>query len=347
MATNWKTLSEEQKQAIKEKKRVKYAALPKEDKQKLIDAVTERRASLPEEQKEEEKAKRRLQCPKQYFVHKSTGNVTITDPSMVALLWKLDKRQQRRKAAFDGRMKEIQEWRDAGGLFPWPNLKKKMHATQLFLQAKVAMGGRCANCGTDEGPLEWCWRISPKTDFLAFVGSSVADMERVLAAPDKYEMHCLHCAMDLKLYVFAWIFSPYSLRNGGRIANPFGPKYPSWPEKMLWMYPIGNALFDRIDSGEIKSLKHKLVTATGKVITKFLRKVHYYSTIGSYPRKLAWTELKGYCYGDTRKTDKQSLREAVSASRGSLPEGQEVLREVAGDPRAGELGYQSQVPLNL
>jgi len=297
LATKWSDLSDEKKAEINEKRRQKYAALDEEKKEAKIEASKQRYASLSDEQKEEELRKRRIKCPERYLLSNAIGTETVIEnPDMVKKLWELDKRAQRRKAAFESRMKETQEWLDAGGLFPWPSMRRKIEATRLFLQVKEALGCKCANCGTSEC-LEFCWRISPKQDYLAFVGSRLEDMQRVLKNPSQYEMFCLHCALELKLWCFAWIFSPYSLRNDPIAGlDPFGPKYPGWLEKAKWMYPPGKAIEERIDNGAIKSLQYKVRYKDGSMIYGFLRKVQYYSTIGSYPRKLAWTEI-GYSLG--------------------------------------------------
>ena len=297
MATKWADLSDEQKAAINQKRRDKYTALEQEKKEQKQTAARERFAQMTEEERQVYNEKRKKQCPTEYYINTITGSVRVErDPVAVREWWEVDKKARRREAFFAGRVKEIQEWLNAGGLYPWPSMQRKIEATRLFLQVKQALGSKCANCGTSEC-LEFSWRISPKEDYLAFVGSRSEDMQTVLKNPQKYEMFCLCCALDLKLYCFAWIFSPYSLRNDPKTGlNPFGPKYPGWVERCRWMYPSGKAIEERIDNGAIKSLKYKVKYKDGTMIYGFLRKVQYYSNIGSYPRKLAWTEI-GYSLG--------------------------------------------------
>lgn len=299
MATKWADLSDEQKTAINQKRREKYAALENEKKLLKREAARQRFEAMPKEDREEYNRKRRVQCPTydSYTLTRPDGTVRIFEgPEWDKSLWKLDKRIKRHKQGFENRMKEIQEWRDAGGLFPWPSMRRKMEATRLFLQVKEKLGGCCSQCGTTNC-LEFSWRISPKTDYMAFVGSRTEDMERVLKNPDAYAMYCLHCTFDLRIYCFAWVFSPHSPRNNPESKlKQFHPKYANWEETVKWMYPPGKALEERIDNGVVKSLKYKVPYKDGTMIYGFLRKDRYHDYIGANPRKLAWTEI-GYSLG--------------------------------------------------
>lgn len=298
MATKWSELTDEQKAAINQKRRDKYAAMEQDKKEAKLAADRERLASKSEEQKEDRNEKRRWKCPSTYYLPLAAGgHVTVTEPSAVKAWWYLDRKIQRHKQGFANRMKEIQEWSDAGGLFPWPAMRRKMEATRLFLQVKEKLGGCCSQCGTKDC-WEWSWRISPKKDFMAFVGSRTEDMEKVLKSPEDYAMYCVTCTFDLRIYCFAWVFSECSIRNDPKNgSNPFNPiLYPEWLERAKWMYPPGKALEERIDNGVVKSLKYKVPYKDGSMIYGFLRKDRYHDYIGANPRKLAWTEI-GYSLG--------------------------------------------------
>lgn len=296
MGTKWKDFTAEQKEEVNRKRREKYAALDVEKKAAKLEADKIRLANQSEEQKEERNSRRRRQCPKVYRLSEAMGGGEVTDPATCEWYFKAEKRAERRRQGFENRMKEIQEWSDAGGLFPWPAMRRKMEATRLFIQVKEKLGGCCSQCGTKDC-WEWSWRISLKKDFMAFVGSRTEDMEKVLKNPEDYAMYCVTCTFDLRIYCFAWVFSPYSPRNDPKSTlKQFLPKYANWEEKVKWMYPPGKALEERIDNGVVKSLKYKVPYKDGSMIYGFLRKDRYHDYIGANPRKLAWTEI-GYSLG--------------------------------------------------
>lgn len=256
MATQWKSLSAEQKDAIRKRRKELYASKVSESK-------------------------------KQWFMVNQDGSTTqVMNKDMNNHLDHTATKVRRHQTAFNKRLEEIQKWRDEGGLFPWPNLKKKMEVTRLWVRIAHTLGRKCSECGTIE-VFDFSWRLTRKDDFLAFVPFQKEAYEKVLAAPEQYELFCIKCCFDLRIFTFSWIFSPYSPRNGGHV-DIVGDTYRSWPRRWLEMYPAEPELTKRIREGRIKSLTCGMRGPDGNFLPTFVRKSTWHSHVGVTPRDLAF-----------------------------------------------------------
>lgn len=275
MATDWKTLSPEKRAELNEKAKHKYRQLDPEKKAAKQEAAKARYTPVAK--------------PDRFFLTKEDGKqVTIDDPDMVAWLHRLDLKVRRKKTRFQNRIDRIQAWRDAGGLYPSPNIQDKMDTTELWARIAHILGRRCVQCG-DWKVFDFSWRITRKDDFLAFVHFTKEDYEQVLRSHKDYCLYCPTCTFDLRIFTFSWLFSPYSTRNtGGNIAPDLGgERYANW--RVIWpaMYPENAKLFPKIRQGYIRSLTCGIRGPDGNFLPTFLRKSQYYGWVGLQPRDLS------------------------------------------------------------
>lgn len=280
MATDWKTLTPEQKAEINAKRRAKYSSLESEAKSSIRERAKLRYIPV---------------CrPQTYSLRNEDGSTrTIDNPEMVEWLYQIDLRIKRRKSRFQNRIDRIQAWVKAGGLYPWPSLQDKMDLTRTWHQIATILGRKCCQCGTTK-VFDFSWRLTRKDDFLAFVPFKKEAYDRVLRAPNEYCLYCIHCTFDLRIFTFAWIFSPYSPRNNPALepCHIAGPKYADWNSgRWREMYPHDAELIQRIRQGRIKSLTCG-IRKGGKFINTFIRKNQYYGWAGLQPRDLAWETME-------------------------------------------------------
>jgi hypothetical protein len=274
LGTAWKDLSPETRAQINEKRKHKYRQLPEAEKAVIQEASKARYTKVAK--------------PDKFYLTKDDGKqVVLDDPEMVQWLNRLNLNVRRKKAKFQNRIERIQAWRDAGGLYPSPNIQDKMEITELFAKIAHILGRRCCQCG-DWKVFDWSWRITRKDDFLAFVHFTKRDYERVLQQPSDYCMYCIRCTFDLRIFTFSWLFSPYSNRNSAcTVSNDIGgERYANW--RIIWpaMYPHDTELFRRIRQGYIKSLTCGIRGPDGNFLPTFLRKSQYYGWVGLQPRDL-------------------------------------------------------------
>lgn len=262
MATKWSELPQDEKDQINAKRREQYNNGPADAKAAKQAAARDSFAGKTDEAKEARNAKRRkLQC---------TGHPEID---------RLIRKVGRRKMAFQRRMDRIMEWRKSGAKFPWPNLQDKMELTERYMQVLHTLERRCSLCKTHKC-FDFSWRITRRDDLLAFVPFSLPALKQVLLHPKQYEIFCHVCAFNVKLWAFAWIFSPKSL-------SPFPHTQAEWNARLATMYPKNRIeLYQKIDQGTISSLIYKQRLADGKYHPTFLRKNHWYDYTVESPRDL-------------------------------------------------------------
>jgi hypothetical protein len=275
LATDWKTLTPERRAELNNKRKHKYRQLSEDKKDVYRGAARSRYTPV-------------AKLDRFYLTKEDGKQVTIEDPDMVAWLHKLDLRVRRKKTRFQNRIDRIQAWRDAGGLYPSPNIQDKMEVTELWAKIAHVLGRRCCQCG-DWKVFDFSWRITRQDDFLAFVHFTKEDYEKVLLRPTDFVMYCIRCSYDLRLFTFSWLFSPYSPRNSGVDIAPDlgGELYENW--RIIWpaMYPADKELFPRIRQGYIKSLTCGIRGPNGQFLPTFLRKSQYYGWVGLQPRDLS------------------------------------------------------------
>jgi hypothetical protein len=196
------------------------------------------------------------------------------------------------------RLERAYQWSQAGGLFPWPRYIDKVEVTHLWMKIAHRLGRRCWQCGETEC-IDKYWRLTRKDDILAFVHFKKGAYEGVLRELDKHCLLCIKCYHDLRIYTFAWIFSPYSPRNVNDRAHyplnqkglhtrfSLGTRYENWMKILPEMYPPGRLLFDKIKSGKIRSLTCGIIGPDGKFMETFIRKSKFHKWVGTQRRPLA------------------------------------------------------------
>jgi hypothetical protein len=290
MAKNWKLASPEEIEERNRKQRERYAKLDSEAKAKVIRRVMDRQVSLTVEQRElKKKTQRKPKVPKLSYIKMPDGTwKELTHPDWEKWIARKKKKMDAHKRTFMSKLDRIQAWQQAGGLFPWPNLIDKMEVTRLWIRIAHLLGRKCCQC-QDWKMFDFSWRLTHKDDFLAFVPFKKEAYEQVLRNINDYELYCLRCAFDLRIFTFGWIFSPYSSRNNGlEPVYTGGPKYPNWTAKWPIMYPPGRALYDKIRAREIKSLTCGIIGPDGNFLETFIRKNQYYGWVGLQPRDFSW-----------------------------------------------------------
>ncbi|CAN5950551.1 unnamed protein product [Sphagnum jensenii] len=295
MATDWKSLSPEQKSELNAKRRERYAKLDSEALSKIRENAKSAFHNMTPEQKEARNATRRKAVHEE-ITKMEQGNLyfegtLITDPEMRAYLLRIHRKMVNHEQAWHERMKPLQEWAALGGPFPWPNLVKKIRTTELWLRIIMTLRRECSNCHTKE-MFDFSWRIVSKEDTLGFVPFEEKALTRVLNRINDYEVLCLECAFDLKIHLFGWIFSPYSPRNcdDPTLVEPMFEtgRYTKWKKLAPIMYPSGyEALADRIKKGHVKSLTCGITGPTGNFLKTFIRKNQFIGWVGLQPNDLA------------------------------------------------------------
>lgn len=292
MATNWKLLSDEQKAEINRKRRENYSKLDLGALSKIQQKSREYFQNQTPEEKEARNEAKRTQLSKNLDAFDKgniywEGKTLITDPDLRAMLLRINRKMVRRKENWLKRMEVLTEWAQKGGPFPWPNLVQKAKVTELWLRTIMTLGRSCSCCGTTE-MFDFSWRVVPKHDTLCFTPFTEKAYTRVVNNIKDYELLCLKCAFDLKIHLFAWIFSPYSPRNctdPNKVVPMFTyGRYTKWKELAPVMYPSGyDALAKKIHAGEIRSMTCGIKGSDGKFLRTFIRKNQYYGWVGLQP----------------------------------------------------------------
>lgn len=254
MATNWKLASPAQIERRNKRRRETYKKLDSEDKARLAKSKASSRSQMSVEQKEAELSKQRTR--------QRTDPASQTTSPMLA-------RMQARQSKWVKATAELQQWREAGGGFPWPNLQKKAHVTNLWVQIAHQLGRICRNCGTTT-EFDFSWRLTRKDDFLAFVPFQKKAYEQVLKNPDNYIIACVVCSFNKRINSFASLFSP----RDGKLAGISGTD--------------DSILKDRVRRGDIRSLTFGIRNSHGQFIPTFIRKNQFHGWVGLQPRDFSW-----------------------------------------------------------
>lgn len=284
MATDWKTLTPEQKAEVNERRRAAYAAKDFAEKERLrlhkrsvAQIVAERKGDFrftPDARRPE----RRRETP----------------------IERIRRRVDARKRNLHAKLSRYQEWRAAGGKFPWPRLQDKIHLTGLWLQIREHLTC-CASCGKSK-QIEWAWKLTRKDDFFAFVGFTKREYDGVLANPQQYEIYCVKCAYDLRIHAFAWVFSPHSQRNNPENPRIEYPKYAAIMRRIQAQYPANDVLKERIRNRTIRSLIFDEVHGKRIPGLFFLRRRQYHTHVTHNPRELYWPLVTEHGSRNSRPT---------------------------------------------
>lgn len=297
MPTKYAALTSEQRESYNASRREQYKALPTDIKQTIQSRTRQRQAQLSVEQRETQRVAQRIPTSlKRISLEHFDGTMsTVTDPKMQKWLIRIARKRKTHNTAWDIKRSQIQDWQTLTGAFPWPNLDNKLALTRLWTQIFSAVGPVCMECGTKEVfPTQW--RLTLKSDVMAFVQSRKSNYAEVLRNPQNFLLLCSSCAFDLRLLAFAWVFSPHSPRNCLDVqpAGFSGTKHARWDTLWPGMYPPGLPLQRRIQSGAVRSLSYRLRLPDGGEQDSILRANPYYSWVADNPMAIVWPEIERY-----------------------------------------------------
>lgn len=274
------------------KDRERYQKMASEKKAALIAKKVEYKKTLPAEKMEEYREKRRVPADKRkydvsenWILHDDARGDINVNPQWNPLLHRLKKKVDAHKSAWAIKCKRIEDWEKAGGLYPSPNIQDKMAITELFIKIMHIKGRRCVQCGNDK-MWDFSWRITRKDDFWAMVPFQKKAYEHALRNLELYDVYCLHCAWDISLPTFYWVFGEKSPRNSDKpMHDMYGPRYYNWNKLVQEMYPKGwYELTDKIKRGELKSLSCQIINAKGQKIDSILRRKEFFTWVRLTPR---------------------------------------------------------------
>lgn len=311
MPIDWNKATPEQIEKRNAQRRERYSRLNAGKKAAIIAKASEYREALPEDRKEAIRERRRIPDElrggsKNFILHTEGQEDVEVSEAMTPLLNRLKKKIDAHKIAWAAKCKRIIEWREAGEKYPWPSAQDKMVITELFAKIMHIKGRRCCQCGC-YNMWDFSWRITRKDDFWAFQPFQKKTYENILRDPAAYDIYCLHCAWDLSIYTFYYIFGPRSPRNEPtRVREPNwnigGPRYANWDKIWPIMYPpTWEALSAKIKRGEIKSMSCTMINAKGQRIDTFLKKKGFHTWVKNTPRDFNCMVMEevGQFYMDT------------------------------------------------
>lgn len=308
MATNYATLTSEQRESLNAKRRQKYAQLPSQEKESILAKARLRSSELSLESREAKRIRERIPTSLKRITlgHCDGTTSTIADPTMARWISRIQMIRTRHRRAWKSKTGNYLDWqKDTAGMFPWPNLKAKQELTRLWHTILTLLTPVCSQCQT-RTVLPMSWRLTNSSDILAFVPFRKVDYVRVLRRPQDYILLCPSCAFDLRLIAYAWIFSDASPRNSDSIvvsgSSFSGPTYRNWDDLWPCMYPPGQPLRTRIEMGTVRSLTCQIRQGEGQPIYSIIRPNPYYSWVGDQPRDLVWPELERFIVEDTKGT---------------------------------------------